>query len=261
MHEEATAAECALEDLMSDKQKALETFALKGQEERPVDSYAVMARTTGSGQDARNAQDGHVRGAARARHVRMITGKVGYYVDFMVYATLMAVLVVSTLPKSRSDQLTWLIAGIAGAGSWTLIEYFLHRFVLHGVPLVAGFHQAHHEVPRAYLSTPTWISLSVLVTVFFVPIWRLLSLNVAFGAIIGLITGWLWYGIVHHVIHHRRPRKLAAALRWASHRHRLHHSPLQSGNYGVTTAFWDHLFGTHISFQARAATIAGKRAE
>jgi hypothetical protein len=30
---------------------------------------------------------------------------------------------------------------------------------------------------------------------------------------------------VHHVIHHRRPRRLAVALRVASHRHLLHHSP------------------------------------
>lgn len=94
----------------------------------------------------------------------------------------------------------------------------------------------------------------ILAGVFFVPMWRLFSLNVAFGAISGLITGWLWYGVVHHVIHYRRPRRLAIALRAASYRHLLHHSPYLSGNLGVTTAVWDFLFGTHISSATRAVS-------
>jgi sterol desaturase/sphingolipid hydroxylase (fatty acid hydroxylase superfamily) len=92
--------------------------------------------------------------------------------------------------------------------------------------------------------------------VFFIPIWRLFSLEVAFAAFSGIIAGWLWYGIVHHVIHHRRPRGLAVALRVASHRHLLHHSPYLSGNFGVTTAVWDRLFGTLISPRARAVSVA-----
>jgi len=65
--------------------------------------------------------------------------------------------------------------------------------------------------------------LPILGGLFFLPIWRLFTLNIAFGALSGLIIGWLWYGIVHHVIHHRRPRRLAIALKAASHRHLRHH--------------------------------------
>jgi dihydroceramide fatty acyl 2-hydroxylase len=115
-----------------------------------------------------------------------------------------------------------------------------------GALACAVLHHVHHAAPRAYVGTPTWASLLVLAGVFFVPIWRLLSLNVAFGALSGLISGWLWYGIVHHVIHHRRPRWLAIALRAASHRHFRHHSPHVSGNFGVTTAVWDYLLGTKL---------------
>jgi len=191
----------------------------------------------------------------------MLSGKVGYYADFIIYGMLVVALVAFTLRGSRSDQLLWLAAALAGAGSWTLLEYLLHRFVFHRMPLIADLHHAHHAAPRAYVSTPTWASLPVLAGVFFVPMWRLWSLNIAFGAISGLITGWLWYGIVHHVIHYRRPRRLAVALRVASHRHLLHHSPYISGNFGVTTAVWDYLFGTHISSGARAVNVALQRPE
>ena len=184
--------------------------------------------------------------------IRTLNGKFGYYADFIIYGMLLVALVTFPLRESRSDQLIWLAAAIAGVGSWTLVEYLLHRFVFHRMPLIADLHHAHHAAPRAYVGTPTWASLLIMAGVFFVPIWHLFSLNVALGAIGGIITGWLWYGVVHHVIHYRRPRRLAIALRVATHRHLLHHSPHVSGNFGVTTAAWDYLFGTHISFGARS---------
>ena len=212
-----------------------------------------MNLTDGSALEAAD----QVRGGHHGRY--MLNGKVAYYTDFIIYSMLVLALVALTVRESRSDQLIWLAAAIAGAGSWTLVEYFLHRFVFHRMPLVAELHHAHHAAPRAYVGTPTWVSLPILAGVFFIPMWRLFSLKVAFGAISGLITGWLWYGMVHHVIHHRRPRRLAIALRVASHRHLIHHSTYLSGNFGVTTAVWDHLFGTHIPSGVRAMEVAAHR--
>jgi sterol desaturase/sphingolipid hydroxylase (fatty acid hydroxylase superfamily) len=194
--------------------------------------------------------------AAKTSQVRMSNGKVSYYADFTFYSALVIASVAFTLRGSRSDQLLWLRAAIAGLGSWTLVEYLLHRFVFHRMPLICDLHHAHHAAPRAYVSTPTWVSLLVLGGLFFLPVWRLFTLNVAFGAVTGLITGWLWYGFVHHVIHYRRPRRLAVALKAASHRHLLHHAASGSGNYGVTTPIWDYVFGTNVPARARAMNIA-----
>jgi sterol desaturase/sphingolipid hydroxylase (fatty acid hydroxylase superfamily) len=194
-------------------------------------------------------------------HARLLNGKVGYYADFVIYGMLVGALFVFGLRGGRSDRLAWLAGAVAGASGWTLLEYVLHRFVFHRMPLIVDLHHAHHAAPRAYLYTPTWASLLTLGGVFLVPIWRLFSLNVALGAISGLVTGWLWYGIVHHVIHHRRPRRLARALRAASHRHFLHHSPYASGNFGVTTALWDYAFGTHLAAEKRSADTAAQQPE
>ena len=185
----------------------------------------------------------------------MVNGKLGYYADFIIYGVLLLALPAFTLRGSRSDQLIWLGAAIAGAAGWTLVEYVLHRFVFHRIPIIADLHHAHHASPRAYLGTPTWLTLLILGALFFLPIWRLFTLNIAFGAISGLIMGWLWYGIVHHAIHHRRPRRLATALRAASHRHLRHHS-VGYGNFGVTTPAWDYVFGTNIASGARVTAAS-----
>jgi sterol desaturase/sphingolipid hydroxylase (fatty acid hydroxylase superfamily) len=190
---------------------------------------------------------------------RIVAGKIRYYADFLVYGLLVLAIAVLTCRKSSSEQWAWLSAAMVGGFSWTLVEYVLHRFVFHGVPFVAELHHAHHISPRAYLGTPTWASLAVLMFVVLLPIWRLTSLNVALGAVSGLVTGWLWYGVVHHVIHHRRPRRLATALRVASNRHFLHHAPHASGNFGVTTGIWDCVFGTEIPLKTRAVDVAVQR--
>jgi sterol desaturase/sphingolipid hydroxylase (fatty acid hydroxylase superfamily) len=186
----------------------------------------------------------------------MLNGRISYFADFIIYALLLFALVTFTLKGSRSDRLIWLGAAITGAGSWTLVEYLLHRFVFHRMPLIAELHQAHHAQPRAYLTTPTWLTLLILGGLFFLPIWHLFTLNIAFGALSGLIIGWLWYGTVHHVIHHRRPRRLAIALKAAVHRHLRHHFAYGSGNFGVTTPLWDYVFGTNNSSRPRARDIA-----
>jgi sterol desaturase/sphingolipid hydroxylase (fatty acid hydroxylase superfamily) len=60
------------------------------------------------------------------------------------------------------------------------------------------------------------------------------------------MAGFFWYGLVHHSIHHRKPRLIARRLIQASRRHAQHHYAMQSGNFGVTTSFWDRVFGTAI---------------
>jgi sterol desaturase/sphingolipid hydroxylase (fatty acid hydroxylase superfamily) len=211
----------------------------------------MSARTMQNASSVSDVSHRRAVSAGTAAQARMLNGKIGYCADFIIYAVLLLALAAFTLRGSRSDQLIWLCAAIAGAGSWTLLEYVLHRFVFHRMPLIAGLHGAHHAAPRAYIGTPTWLSLLILGGLFFL-IWHLFALNIACGTLSGLIMGWLWYGTVHHVIHHRRPRRLAIALKAASHRHLRHHSAYGTGNFGVTTPVWDYVFGTNIPSRVRA---------
>ncbi len=189
----------------------------------------------------------------------MRLSKTGYYADFVIYA---AVLVTAPVVAGWRDTpyqaSIWLLAWVIGALSWTLFEYILHRFVLHQIPVFAAMHDAHHEAPLAFVGTPTWLSLSVILGAVFVPAWLLGSFNLASGLAVGEMAGFFWYGVVHHAIHYRRPRPIATRLLLATRRHAQHHYGRQPGNFGVTTSFWDHVFGTALSTSPTAPdTLVG----
>jgi sterol desaturase/sphingolipid hydroxylase (fatty acid hydroxylase superfamily) len=178
----------------------------------------------------------------------MRLSKTAYHADFAIYAIILGVLIAAAaLTTNWVQRFHWFAAFTVAAASWTLLEYLLHRFLLHRVAPFAAMHGAHHDAPRAYVGTPTWASLGIIWLVVFVPAWRGVSFNVASGLTAGVMMGFLWYGIVHHVIHYRRPRLLAAWMPATTHRHLRHHYSPQPGNFGVTIPLWDYVFGTFIA--------------
>jgi sterol desaturase/sphingolipid hydroxylase (fatty acid hydroxylase superfamily) len=178
----------------------------------------------------------------------MRLSKAAYHADFAIYAIVLGVLIAAAaLSTNWVQRAHWFAAFTVTAASWTLIEYLLHRFLLHRVAPFAAMHGVHHDSPRAYVGTPTWATLGIIWLVVFVPAWRGVSFNVASGLTAGVMMGFLWYGIVHHVIHYRRPRLLAAWMPATTHRHLRHHYSPQPGNFGVTSPLWDYVFGTYIA--------------
>ncbi len=188
----------------------------------------------------------------------MRLSKTAYYADFMIYAGAVAALAVFAAGESgRAAHATWIEAFAVGAALWTLLEYLLHRFILHRWRPFAAMHAFHHAAPRDLVGTPTWITLGIFWSLFFVPEWWLWSFNVASGLVAGVMAGFLWYGLLHHLIHHGRPRIIAALLEKSAGRHRQHHYARRCGNFGVTTPIWDHLFGTVIEKPVRTRTRRG----
>ena len=140
---------------MSHKPAAAEECSFERRREQLVDLRMGVASASEAGEGARDAHHGSVVFAGMAPQTCMLNGKVGYYADFGIYSMLVVATVAFALRESHSDQLTWLAAAIAGGSSWTLVEYLLHRFVLHRMPLIADLHHVHHVTPRSYVSTPT----------------------------------------------------------------------------------------------------------
>jgi sterol desaturase/sphingolipid hydroxylase (fatty acid hydroxylase superfamily) len=174
--------------------------------------------------------------------------KAGYCADFVMYPGLVITAVIVAVRHNSGHEMSlWLLAAIVGSMLWTLAEYVLHRFVLHRIAPFASMHDAHHQAPLAFVGTPTWLSLSVILGAVFAPAWVLGSFNIACGLTVGAMAGFLWYGVAHHAIHHRAPRMIANRLLIATRRHARHHYSREGGNFGVTTAFWDHVFGTTLN--------------
>uniref|UniRef100_UPI0027384B81 hypothetical protein n=1 Tax=Stenotrophomonas sp. YIM B06876 TaxID=3060211 RepID=UPI0027384B81 len=82
--------------------------------------------------------------------------KAAYLADFVLYG--MAVLALAALlwasgpAAQRGEFAAIALLGFAG---WTLVEYVLHRFVLHWLQPFERWHALHHEHPAALICTPT----------------------------------------------------------------------------------------------------------
>jgi cyclopropane-fatty-acyl-phospholipid synthase len=180
--------------------------------------------------------------------------KAAYRADFALYVA--AVVVLAAFLMLASPHKQWLeIMAFTGVGlaSWTAIEYALHRLVLHGLQPFRRWHAEHHRRPTALICTPTILSATLIAMLVFLPVLLLVDLLRACALTLGLLTGYLGYAITHHAIHHWRADNVW--LKQCKRLHMLHHLTKQSGCYGVTSSFWDHVFGS--TYQAFAP--AGRR--
>ncbi len=185
----------------------------------------------------------------------MHLSKFSYYSDFVVYPIVITALsAFSVAGETWLMRAHWLGAAAAGIVLWTLLEYVLHRVALHRIAYFVPLHNVHHASPLAFVGTPSWISVGSLGCGIFLPAWLCFGVNVASGLWAGVMIGYWWYGIVHHIIHHgaRKPHWYLGGLRsW----HLRHHYSPKSGNFGVTTTLWDNVFGTAISMHSKTVTF------
>lgn len=137
---------------------------------------------------------------------------------------------------------------ITGMVSWSLMEYILHRYVFHFVndwKWTKRFHYivhgVHHDYPRdeERLFMPPVPSL-IYATLFFSIFWLLLG-HYSFYFMAGFINGYSIYAFTHWSIHAFQPPK---PLKFLWKHHNMHHYRTQEKAFGVSSTFWDHIFGT-----------------
>ncbi len=166
-----------------------------------------------------------------------------YRADFALYgAALVGLAAFLVFDGPRGQRLEIAACALAGLGFWSVVEYALHRFVLHGLQPFQGWHAQHHRRPAALICTPTILSATLIATLVFLPA-LVFGLWWACALTLGVVTGYLAYSVTHHATHHWRADNawLKRRKRW----HALHHLPIeQPGCYGVTSGFWDHVFGS-----------------
>jgi sterol desaturase/sphingolipid hydroxylase (fatty acid hydroxylase superfamily) len=145
----------------------------------------------------------------------------------------------------------------AGAFVFSFVEYAIHRWLFHAPDSVMGaMHQAHHDQPRGHTALP-FITSAAVASTCWLALEPLTGRAVASFFLCGLLGGYAWYSVLHHLEHSVRIR--AIPFRWLQRRcaeHFVHHH-LEDTNFGVTTAFWDHVFATHYRHSSRNARTGG----
>lgn len=183
----------------------------------------------------------------------MHLGKFSYFLDFFVIPPVV-LFFLYRLPYEFSAMKGGfsLAAVLAGFFAWTFIEYAFHRWLLHDCPGVKHLHDEHHERPEALFGTPPLVGVIQISLCVFLPLSFIGPVSAA-GVTAGMLAGYLAYISVHWATHHVREPRSAYLIR-ARRRHALHHYRAGQTNFGVTTGFWDRLFGTeHLRSGQRAA--------
>jgi sterol desaturase/sphingolipid hydroxylase (fatty acid hydroxylase superfamily) len=141
------------------------------------------------------------------------------------------------------------LAFLLGAIGWTLMEYVLHRFVFHGASpkrLGAKEHRRHHAQVDYF--APWWQKAiaALVTTAILLPLLSLVAgVRNGGAATVGFIAMYLLYEVLHRRAHTHAPGGRYG--RWLRKNHFAHHFADPRLAQGVTTPFWDMVFGTRLA--------------
>lgn len=146
--------------------------------------------------------------------------------------------------------------GVAlGVFLWTFTEYLLHRYLFHYEPRTPRqekifflFHGVHHMQPQDKTRLVMPLPVSIPLALLFYGMFHLV-LAVLLGApqwvnptMVGFVIGYLIYDLTHYATHHLPMRSRYG--KFLKRHHMIHHYKNPDAYFGVSSAFWDRVFGT-----------------
>ncbi|KAI0008405.1 inositolphosphorylceramide-B C-26 hydroxylase [Xylariaceae sp. FL0662B] len=171
------------------------------------------------------------------------------WVPAIAYGTVLA-------SEGFDNKLKLAAVWVLGYFIWTLVEYILHRFLFHldyylpdnrvGITMHFLLHGVHHYLPmdKYRLVMPPTLFL-VLAT----PFWKLAhtlmfwNWHLATAVFCGGIFGYVCYDLTHYFLHHQN---LPLWYKSLKKYHLAHHFLDYELGFGVTSRFWDRVFGTEL---------------
>jgi sterol desaturase/sphingolipid hydroxylase (fatty acid hydroxylase superfamily) len=155
---------------------------------------------------------------------------------------------------TTADVRFFVIAFLVAFPIGTLVEYILHRFVLHArrQTRITHRHRMHHKSTQA---DTLWGDFRDFSLGMFPFCWFGFLHSVAAG--IGFFVGGVTYVLLLASVHklsHERP----GLIFWMSRNsHVLHHGDTPRFNFGIVTRFWDVVFGTYADQRPLRGSHAG----
>jgi len=161
-----------------------------------------------------------------------------------------------------------LVAAIVTAALYPLVEYLVHRFLLHSTFMFKHrstakvwkrIHYDHHQNPHdlSVLFGALYTTLPTIALIALPLGWLVAGPSGAFAAFAAACIVFCGYEFVHCVQHLPFTPRLNW-LRDLKKRHLAHHFHNEQGNFGITSNVWDHVFGTFYAQpkdQPRSATV------
>lgn len=174
---------------------------------------------------------------SRANYIACFVGDFGVAVVFL------------TLGLLAGTTLAAVGGFVAGWAIYTFLEWLVHNLLYHRTKWRAQeLHLLHHRHPTLPLALP-FFATPMLALILAATIPGATSNAVVAGILSGMWWGFFYYGCFHHLGHVRRFRGRPFGRLWTHHL--LHHG-FGTCNFGVTTTFWDRVFGTYRPGRSRS---------
>lgn len=166
---------------------------------------------------------------------------------------LIPMLLINLSIKNTEPWLAYFLMLFTGWLTWTFIEYFNHRFRMHGTgdtSKVIGYqrHILHHHHPTEIKITGAQRLFLFLGNILLIILCIIFKNWIIFFT--GFYSGFAVYSLMHWFLH----RKLSAKVFPEIHEFHIHHHCKHPDKcFGVTVTWWDHMFDT-IPQQQREIT-------
>ncbi|WP_221393215.1 sterol desaturase family protein [Dyadobacter sp. NIV53] len=179
--------------------------------------------------------------------------KVHFTVPLIIFLPVIGYFSWKALMPGQISWILFLAYYTSGLFIWTLTEYVMHRFVFHFTPkgklmerIHFIFHGVHHDYPNDAnrLVMPPSVSIP-LATGFYFLFASVMGEFVVAAFFSGFISGYLIYDMTHYALHHANFKNNF----WKNLKkhHMTHHYSESNKGYGVSSNFWDKIFGSDFA--------------
>ncbi|CAH2004284.1 unnamed protein product [Acanthoscelides obtectus] len=186
------------------------------------------------------------------------------WIPIIIYLAVIGTKKYIHITKDASPFIPVVLSISEGIVLWTLIEYSLHRWVFHMEPsgksksmiyFHFAIHGLHHKVPfdSRRLVFPPFPAAIITFTIY-----KLTSLffcdSTHLLVIAGGLLGYVVYDMIHFYLHHGAPDENSYFYHLKRY-HNQHHFAHHNSGFGISSVFWDKIFGTALHLRKLAKSI------
>lgn len=167
-------------------------------------------------------------------------------VIFFLYA---AGLLYWSVTHTSLSLLTTVSMFFLGLVAFTWVEYNVHRYLFHmdtsteqKAKMQYTMHGVHHEFPKDKDRLAMPPVLSITISTLLLLLLRLVLHDLVFSFLPGFLLGYALYLAVHYMVHAFPPPNNFLKVLWVNHA--MHHYKDGAEVFGVSSPFWDYIYGT-----------------
>jgi sterol desaturase/sphingolipid hydroxylase (fatty acid hydroxylase superfamily) len=167
---------------------------------------------------------------------------------FFSYAAVLLCWNVTHTSLSKAITVSLFLLGVI---SFTWVEYMIHRYIFHMrtyTRLREKFqytvHGVHHEFPKDKERLAMPPLLSVTISTILLLVFKVFMGDLVFAFLPGFLVGYAYYLAIHYMVHAYPPPANFLKKLWINHS--IHHYKNGEVVFGVSSPFWDHIYGTVI---------------